>query len=224
MKKLLLALAFLYPLTAHAETVINTTTGSAIVTKSAPLLPAFGNACTPTNCTGFYAGAFMAGNGTNADIVGNGLNGSVFAGGGIPGLTVGYQFANGTYFLGAEASIGYQVNVATTTNGVQSNEQGVFAQEGIKVGGNISGLLGQQASITIPNALVNQLISPYAGVWAVERGFANGWATGAGATFDISPRMFIDLRYEYINYGSATAGALNFNAENLVLVGLNYKF
>jgi len=181
--------------------------------------------CTPTSCTGLYVGGNLSGNGTNADIIGSGLSGSVFAGGGIPGVTGGYQFANGTYFAAAEAGIGWQINVGTAVNGVPDNETGYFAYEIAKVGGQISGLLGTQASATIPSALVSRLISPYVLVGAVERPFANGWATGAGATFDLSPTLFLDLRYMYVNYGAgASTGGLTFNNENLVTVGLDYKF
>ena len=183
--------------------------------------------CTPTSCSGFYVGAFMAGNGTNADIVGNGINGSVFAGGGIPGIDVGYQLANGTYFAAAEAAIGYQVSVATgvnsTTGSAGGNESGIFAQEIFKVGGSLGSLLGTQNPINVPSQLQAALISPYVLVGAVERPWANGWATGAGATFDLAPQMFLDIRYEYINYGVAGVGALTFNSENLVTVGLNWK-
>ncbi len=181
--------------------------------------------CTPASCSGFYVGAFMAGNGTNADIVGSGINGSVFAGGGIPGLAMGFQLANGTYFAAAEVDAGYQVTVPTSVNSVGGNEQGIFAQEIAKVGMNLGGLLGSQAPINVPSQLTAQFISPYVLVGAVERSFANGWATGAGATFDITPHLFLDIRYEYINYGAgAGIGAISFTSENLVSAGLNYKF
>jgi opacity protein-like surface antigen len=213
MKKLLIVLMFLAaPAVANAQVIV----------AKAPVTPS--NPCTPTSCTGAYVGGFIAGNGTNADIVGSGLSGSVFAGGGIPGGVVGYQFANGTYFLAGEAGMGWQVNVGGSVNGLATNETGYLAYEGVKVGGQIAGLLGTQASTTIPTALVSRLISPYVIVGAVERPFANGWMTGAGATFDLSNTLFLDIGYKYINYGAATAGNLQFNSENLVTVGFNYKF
>jgi len=213
MKKYLILLAFLLlPAPAMAQ----------LVAKSPITGPT--NPCTPTSCTGAYVGGFLAGNGTNADIIGSGLSGSVFAGGGIPGMVAGYQFANGSYFLAAEAGIGWQINVGSTINGVNTSETGYMAYEGIKVGGQLAGILGTQASTTIPTVLTARLISPYVIVGAVERPFANGWMTGAGATFDLTPTLFLDIGYKYINYGATTAGALQFSSENLVTVGLDYKF
>jgi opacity protein-like surface antigen len=188
------------------------------------LLTGATNPCSPTSCTGAYFGAFLAGNGTNADVVGNGLTGSVFSGGGMPGITAGYQFANGTYFAAAEAGIGYEVNVATSLNGQTSNATGLFAYEIIKAGGQLGGLLGQTTGISIPGQLTQQLISPYILVGAVERQFGQGWATGAGATFDITPKLFLDLSYMYVDYGAgATIGAVKVTNENWIRVGLDYK-
>jgi hypothetical protein len=36
--------------------------------------------------------------------------------------------------------------------------------------------------------------------------------------------MFLDVGYRYINYGSASTGAINFNAENLVFVKFDVPF
>lgn len=219
MRKLLLAIALLWPSLALAADIASAQT-TPVVTKSTG-----GTPCSPTSCTGFYAGGFLAGNGTNADIIGSGIDGSVFAGGGIPGFDIGYQFANGTWFLGGEAGVGWQVNTATTANGTTTNESGVFGYEIAKVGGQLSGLLGTTASITPPSALTAQVISPYGLVGAVERQFASGWATGAGVTFDISPKVFLDLKYMYVNYGAgATVGNLTFPSENILMVSMNYKF
>ena len=220
MRRILLVLAAcLFATAANAQ----------LVTK-APSLYSTGP-CTPTSCTGFYVGGMMAGNGTNADIVGSGLSGSVFAGGGIPSIVAGYQFANGVYFAAAEVSIGWQIDVNTNTvaSGAKvanTTETGYMAFEGAKVGMQFAGILGSQsAPIGIPTALAARLISPYIIIGAVERPFANGWSTGAGATFDLSPTLFLDIRYMYINYGAgAVVNNIMFPSENLVSVGLNYKF
>jgi len=189
-----------------------------VVAKAAPLL---GSVCSPTGCTGLYVGGWMAGNGTNANIIGSGLNGSVFGAGGLPGITAGYQFANGTWFAAAEASVGYQINIGGAVN----NEGGLYAEEILKLGGQLNLLGSTTAPIGIPQQIAAQLISPYVLIGGVERGFANGWATGAGAEFDLAPHLFLDLRYEYVNYGGgAVNGATAFNAENIVRLGLNYKF
>jgi opacity protein-like surface antigen len=188
-------------------------------------LPDPGSACTPTSCSGFYVGGQLAGVGSNADIIGNGVNGSVFAGGGIPMATVGYQYASGNWFFGAEGAVGWQVSTKANIGGVTGNENGFISYQIGKVGGNLAGLFGNSAApIAIPPKLANALISPYVLLGAVERPFASGWASGAGATFDIGPHTFVDIKYMYVNYGPSSNGAFNMKSENLLTAGVNYKF
>lgn len=195
-----------------------------LTTKAAPLTTIFGQPCTPTSCSGFYVGAQIGGAGTNADVIGNGVNGSVFAGGGITAFDVGYQYATGNWFAGAEAAVGYQFQTGATVQGLQGNGSGFLAYQIVKAGGNLGALLGSAAPISISPKLQDALISPYLLTGGVERAFATGWATGAGATFDISPRMFLDVKYMYVSYGPSQKGAFQLSNENLLFVGLNYKF
>lgn len=181
--------------------------------------------CTPTSCSGPYLGGSLGGAGSNLDVIGSGLNNSVFAGGGLPMVQGGYQFANGTWFFAGEAGGGYQVSTKATVGGVTGGENGFLFYEIVKVGGNLSSLLGNQSSpITVPASLTSALISGYFLTGAVERQFASGWATGAGAVVAISPHSFIDIKYMYVNYGPSSNGAVNFNSENLLIAGFNYKF
>ena len=90
-----------------------------MVTKAAPLAAATASPCTPTQCTGAYAGL----------AVGNGI----FAG------DAGYQFSNETAFLGAEAGIGAQLY---TDANLVANENGLFSYQILKAGGSLSGLTG----------------------------------------------------------------------------------
>lgn len=191
----------------------------------APATPFLGTACTTTQCTGPYAGAWMAGNGTNADIVGSGLDGSVLAGGAVLGGDIGWQYWNGTMFFGVEAGIGDQVNIGSSLNGIGANETGYFGYQEMQVGGTLAGLFGtSSAPITPPSALSADLITLYGALGIAERPFATGWQTGAGAKFALTPNIFLDIGYRYINYGAATQGALNFNAENLVRLAVQYHF
>jgi opacity protein-like surface antigen len=192
------------------------------ITKASPVLA--GSACTPVACSGFYAGGTFGGVGTNLDIIGSGVNNSLFAGGGITALDVGYQYANAQMILGLEASVGYQFQTSASVNGVSGNASGLFAYQIGKLGGNISALFGGQPPVTIPPQLAATQIGLYALVGAVERQFANGWATGAGAMFDIGPHSFVDLKYMHVQYGPSTHGQAQLSNENLVLVGLNYKW
>ena len=216
MKKLLLATVLLWPLAAQAAD---------LSVKSPVAASSVLGSCTTTACTGFYAGFGFAGNGTNADIIGSGLTGSVFAGGGIPFIDAGWQLWNGKYFIGAEVGGGYQINTPGSVNGMQSNETGYDFYQEVQVGGTLSSLFGSaSAPVTIPTGLTADLIAPYVAIGADERSFGTGWRTGAGAKFALAPTMILDVGYRYINYGSASVGGLNFNAENLVFVKFDVPF
>jgi opacity protein-like surface antigen len=180
--------------------------------------------CTPVSCSGFYAGGTFGGVGTNLDIIGSGVNGSVFAGGGIAAFDVGYQFTNTNWFLGIEAAAGYQFATNASVNGLSGNAAGIFAYQIAKLGGNLSALIGGAQPITVPPSLANAQIGLYGLTGAVEREFANGWATGAGGEFDIGPHSFVDLKYMHVQYGPSTHGLAHLSDENIVLVGLNYKW
>src|SRR5262249_29833108 len=54
--------------------------------------------CTPQVCSGFYIGGNLIGVGSNIDVLGSGINNSVFAGGAMLGANLGYQFWNGRMF------------------------------------------------------------------------------------------------------------------------------
>jgi len=195
-----------------------------ILKKTAASLSLPNPPCSVSACSGFYVGAGMAGNGTNADILGNGVSGSVFAGGGIPFVDGGWQSWNGTMMFGVEAGVGYQINTATAANGVGTNLQGVDAYQEIQLGGNLSNLVSGQQPVMVPTGLMASMMFPYVAFGAEERQFADGWRTGAGAKFLIGPEMFLDIGYRYINYGAATSGALSFPSENLVFLKFNRVF
>lgn len=189
---------------------------------------AVSNPCLPTSCSGFYAGMNLAGTMTNANVIGNGINGSVAAGGQSIGGQVGYQFANGTWFFGPELDANYIVggNVNVTGGAPEKFRTGEY----LKVGTALASLFGLQAPSVgtpgIPAALANSVISPYVLFGAVQSGFGQGWATGAGVEFAIAQNWFVDTRYTYINYGGGATVSPTETAksENLVTVGFNYKF
>jgi hypothetical protein len=189
-------------------------------------------ATTPLSCSGFYFGACIAGEGSNADIVGNGINGSVFAGGMTPTVDFGYQYAKGNWLFAAEFDIGYAIgsgtSVAAGTIGTNGNMNGLRLTEIIKLGGNLSGLLGTQAPITIPPQLAAAVIAPYVGTgatqWQLIGAYANGTVGAAGILFDIGPQWFGDLRYTYTNFGGARSQGLVINDDQSLMVTFNRKF
>ena len=194
-----------------------------------PVKAPAGSPCTPTSCSGWYVGAGLGGVGTNLDVIGNGLNGSAFAGGMLPGLKAGYLYAQNGWLFGAEITGAYQTNTTTTVAGTGGNQNGLLFTQGVKFGGNFSQLLGQTASpITIPPALANALINIYAQAGAAEHqlvgGFASGEYAGAGVLFDVGPHSFIDVDYKNIQYGATKSGLASFNSENVITASWNYKF
>src|SRR5947209_18566166 len=75
--------------------------------------PAYVPTCTVANCTGFYIGGHIEGEGSNADIIGSGINGSIFAGGAGLGIHAGYQLWNGQFFAAGEVGGTYDTGGKT---------------------------------------------------------------------------------------------------------------
>lgn len=217
MKKALLALLLLSPGGAMAADL-------AIPTKSV----AWGSPCvvSPLSCTGFYAGAFIGGVATNIDIIGGGLNNSLFAGGEIPGVNVGWQYASGNYYFAVEAGIGDQFSTGGTVNGVTGNQNGFFGYQDVQAGLALAGLLGTQTPVPIPTGLASQVIAPYVSLGIVERPWGEGASAGAGVKIDLTQHMMLDLKYRYINYNGAAQnnGNAQFQSENVITIGAEYKF
>ena len=229
---IMLALALSFPDISFAADSTGSGSGAAATLPSLPSLPVkaqVGSACTPGSCSGGYIGAGLGGIGTNLNVIGNGLNGSAFAGGMLPTLKAGYLYSNNGWLFGAEATFAYQTNTTTTINGLGANQNGILLTEGVKFGGNFSQLLGQtQSPITIPPALANSVINIYGQAGTAQHqlvgGFASGEYGGAGVLFDVGPHSFVDVDYKNIQYGATKSGGANFNSENIITVSFNYKW
>lgn len=213
MRKLLVA-ALLWPLAAQAADLPN------------PLLKAPPQpTCTTAFCTGWYAGLGLDGNGTSADILGSGLDGSVFGAGAIPSIDGGYQFWNGSILFGVEAGVGYSVPTASTVNGVDVNpaDKGWIGYQELRVGGKLSGIFGTQTPPTTQTLLAADLIAPYAAIGVAEMEGATGLETGAGLLYAITNKAMLDIGYRYIPFNS-TSGPTIIKADNLVRVRFDLVF
>jgi opacity protein-like surface antigen len=183
--------------------------------------------CTVAKTTGFYAGVNAIGVGSNLDIAGQGLAGSLFAAGGLAGANVGFQYCKGNYFGAVELSADYDLSGMTPGAGGR-----FLVLETIKAGGSLASLIGGSATpatpsptINLPAALNAQLISPYVVLGAAQRSFGTGMVTGAGMDFALGGGWSLDLSYLYIKYDGAMASSvLGVSNENLVKIGLNYVF
>jgi opacity protein-like surface antigen len=194
--------------------------------------------CTVTDCSGLFVGFNVAGVGSNLDILGSGINNSVFAGGGMIGGNAGYQLWNGQFFAAAEFSVDARFN----TNMAGAPNDKFLALGLVKAGAALGNLFGagtpgtttsptpSQAPINLAIIPGTAMLSPYAllgGAWS-QRG--TGWATGAGSEFLLAKGWNLDVKYIHINYagGQTTAipGAVvnQSGAENIVMAGFLRKF
>lgn len=185
--------------------------------------------CTLQQCSGFYVGANITGVGSNIDILGGGVNGSLFAGGAMMGANVGYQFWNGKVFFAFEVSGDYDTMGAASSNGRW------FASEVVKLGMGLQGLFGAPTApttptqspipISVPQSIAQALVSPYVLIGAAQRPGRTGWATGGGMDFVIAQNWNLDLAYMHVKYGDKSLlPGLTEDSENLVKLSLNYKF
>lgn len=185
-------------------------------------------ASTPLSCSGAYLGGGISGAGSNADIVGGGINGSVFAGGMTPTLDAGYQYVNGNWIFAGELDVGYSIDTHAQANGIGNGFNGFRVTQDFKIGGNLSGLLGTQAPLTVPPQLANAVLGPYAHVGVTEWQLPGSWAvgnvSGAGVLFDFGPHTFGDLRYTYTNFNGAKAGGVTIQNDQSLTFLVSYKF
>jgi hypothetical protein len=174
--------------------------------------------CDQTQCQGFYAGFSLYGEGGNADIVQNGLNGSVFAGGGMLGGNVGWESWSNGYFIAAQFDALLASTSAADTTGFAPG--GFVGLLHAKLGGSMSKLFGTspapQGAITVPTQLQSSLMAPYLDFCTAIRQGVTQWCGGAGAQFFISKRWTADLVYDY--------GAPTTKVNALQVVGLQADY
>lgn len=196
--------------------------------------------CDVTMCSGFFGGFNITGVGSNLDILGSGINNSVFAGGGALGVNGGYQFWNGNLFFAGEVMGDYDFQQPGL---VDSNKNRFFAAGLVKAGVGLGNLLGignpESAGAGTPSqgpinlALIpgTALLSPYVTTGGAWRNGRQGWVTGAGTEFIISQGWNLDISYMHINYNGAASTTLlpgtvvnQGDTENLVQVALKRMF
>jgi hypothetical protein len=188
--------------------------------------------CTITQCTGFYVGGHVEGEGSNADILGSGINGSIFANGAGLGLHAGYQLWNGNFFaageIGGTVDVGGQSFVGSVAN-VKPWSAEYLAKFGIGLQGffNSGPPTPSQGPVGIFQNLNAALISPYAIVGGRTRNFGTGLVTGAGAEYTLGGGWNAYAEYLHVNYNQTdTSGIVpvTIGTENVVRAGINRKF
>jgi opacity protein-like surface antigen len=187
--------------------------------------------CSITACSGFYIGGHVEGEGSNADILGSGINGSIFANGAGLGLHAGYQLWNGNFFAAGEFGGTYDVGSRTVIGDIANVSPWSFEYLA-KLGVGLNGLFNSsptptQGPINVIQALNGAMLSPYAIVGGKTRNFGSGFVTGAGVEYTLGGHWAANVEYLHVNYNDQTAPVgvnVSIGTENVVRAGLNYKF
>lgn len=155
--------------------------------------------CTKTDCSGAFVGANLAGLGTSLDVLGSGVNQSLFGGGGMIGANAEYQLWNGKYLAAFGAMGDYEVNV----NGPTISKNRMLGIAYVKLGVGLAGVFALPTTSpgTLSADLQGAFLTPYATFGAVPFG-NQGWVSGAGMSFALAPLWKLNLDYMRISYKS----------------------
>jgi hypothetical protein len=193
----------------------------------APYVPV----CTTANCTGIYVGGHIEGLGSNADIIGSGINGSIFNGGAGLGAHVGYQLWNGQFFAAGELGGTYDTGSSTVIGNLADVKPYSFeylAKFGYGLNNffNSGPATPSQGPVAIFQNLNAALISPYAIVGGRTRNFGTGLVSGAGVEYTLGGGWNAYAEYLHVNYNQTVNGAapVSIGTENVVRAGINRKF
>ena len=172
-----------------------------------PMKAAAASPCIAGSCSGWYAGFGILGDGTNVDIIGNGVNGSVFAAGGAAVLHGGYQLWSGSWFAAIEGNAGYEFTRAAA-NGLPITNNGgskFIGMELVKLGYNF--FPSAQSAVVAPSQSPVPLISPanffaattpyLVPLGGLQRRGKNLMVSGAGAETVISAGWSSSVNYLY---------------------------
>lgn len=194
--------------------------------KAQPNIVGTFGGCAPQSCSGWYAGFGILGDGNNADVVGNGVNGSVFSTGGALKVQGGYQLWNGNWFAAIEGSVGYEFTTNATA-GIITKDGGsrFIGTELVKLGYNFfpspqsaSPAPGQSpVPLSVPANLLASS-TPYLTFGGMQRKGNNQWVNGAGIQTIIAAGWSTDVKYLY---APAQNGE---TATNIVMFELNKHF
>lgn len=227
MKRLLLAGVALAALTVSAQSADLTPPAYPVIPlKALPTLT-----CTPAVCSGFYVGFNIDGIGTSLNVIGAGVNNSLFAAGFGLGGQAGYQLWNGTYFFAAEVSADYMTTPASA--GVAST--GYWrSTELVKAGAALATLFGPSPTPVVPSpsqgpplpqALLAAVTSPYVILGTGQKSHSNALVSGAGVQAALAAGWNLSLEYQNWQYSAADVSPTVSQAtENVVAIKLNRMF
>jgi hypothetical protein len=200
--------------------------------KAVPLKAAYVPICTVAQCTGFYIGGHVEGEGSNADIIGSGINGSIFAGGAGLGVHGGYQLWNGNFFAAGEVGGTYDVggnSFVGTVAAVKPWSVEYLGKFGIGLNGifNSGTVAPSQGPVAIFQNLNAAMISPYGIVGGRTRNFGTGLVSGAGVCYTLGAGWGACAEYLHVNYNQTTTAGIapvSIGTENVIRAVVNHYF
>lgn len=162
--------------------------------------------CAAGSCSGWYAGFGVLGDGSNADIVGNGINGSVFSTGGAIKAQGGYQVWSGSWFAAVDLSAGYEftTNASASVPMAEKGGSRFIGLETIKLGYNF--FPSTATATTTPSQSPVPLLvpanllastTPYFRFGGMQRRGVSEWVNGAGIQTVIAAGWTSDVSYLY---------------------------
>lgn len=187
-----------------------------LVTKAPPM-----PSCSLAGCTGPVLGLTIGGSGTGVNVINLG---ALNANGTYMGITGGYQFFNGTYWLGSRFDVSYAVAQPNSDIVGAGFSNKLFAFEGAEFGGPISAIFGLPP-LNLPGPLANAV--PTILVGACQNGNSlKGYCAGAAAHFFVPNSKFtVDAVYLNAQYGrTSIAPGMIASTENRGTFGFSYHF
>lgn len=176
--------------------------------------------CTTNQCNVYFVDIGIYGAAANANIIGGGLNNSIFANGEMVAAGVGGQFWTNGVFLGVEDMLGYSFGPGANVGPTTASISGAMNILWLEAGGSLGDFFGSGATpVPINNALLSDLISPYFGTGpATVFGSSGGtlgastfWTEGAGMRYLISNAshpLLLDVKYLY-GKNTSTSGLVS---------------
>ncbi len=171
---------------------------------------------------GLFIGMGVSGSGTNFDVLGNGVNGSINANGTIMDVHASYKYYDGTRYAAVTAGCGVSMAMnASAAGGIPSDN--LMCMELIDAGGFLGNVIDISNSI-LPDAFKGAI--PFATMGAAQRMSKTGRVGGVGAIMPIANSSWVmGARYLNIDYSNAQVSPIDtMKTENYVGFFVERKF
>jgi hypothetical protein len=183
--------------------------------------------CTPQNCIGITAGFNVEGAGTNFDVLGQGLNGSINSAGFGFGAQFGYQYWDSKYYLSGRLYLDYDTIPSAVPGGFNTGY--VHTMEVACIGANLFGSTAAPPvpPASFPQSLLNQLTAPCLALGLDQRwGHHQGTVAGGKLQYVLASDAVLDLGYYHVNYNDNGTVATGVSAptDQRVMIEFNKVF